>query len=60
MAPREGFEPPTDRLTADCSTAELPRTNTVFQWLYIKMCKMQATLSHSLIKTVFKDYFRRF
>ena len=25
MAPREGFEPPTDRLTADCSTTELPR-----------------------------------
>ena len=25
VAPREGFEPPTDRLTADCSTTELPR-----------------------------------
>ena len=25
LAPREGFEPPTDRLTADCSTTELPR-----------------------------------
>ena len=24
MAPRDGFEPPTDRLTVDCSTAELP------------------------------------
>ena len=24
MAPREGFEPPTKRLTAACSTAELP------------------------------------
>ena len=23
MAPTRGFEPPTDRLTADCSTAEL-------------------------------------
>ena len=26
MAPGEGFEPPTGRLTAVCSTAELPRT----------------------------------
>ena len=25
MAPRVGFEPTTDRLTADCSTTELPR-----------------------------------
>src|SRR3546814_14260342 len=25
MAPREGFEPPTGRLTAACSTTELPR-----------------------------------
>ncbi len=25
MAPRTGFEPVTDRLTADCSTTELPR-----------------------------------
>src|ERR1700720_4292538 len=25
MAPREGFEPPTNRLTADRSTTELPR-----------------------------------
>src|SRR5271157_216106 len=24
MAPRDGFEPPTNRLTAGCSTAELP------------------------------------
>jgi hypothetical protein len=28
MAPRAGFEPATDRLTADCSTAELPRNKT--------------------------------
>ena len=25
MAPRAGLEPATDRLTADCSTTELPR-----------------------------------
>ena len=25
MAPQVGFEPTTDRLTADCSTTELPR-----------------------------------
>jgi hypothetical protein len=25
MAPRVGFEPTTNRLTADCSTTELPR-----------------------------------
>src|SRR6187551_2331770 len=28
MAPGEGFEPPTNRLTADRSTAELPRNET--------------------------------
>ena len=28
MAPRAGFEPATDRLTVDCSTAELSR-NTI-------------------------------
>ena len=28
MAPGVGFEPTTDRLTVDCSTAELPRNNT--------------------------------
>ena len=44
MAPRDGFEPPTDRLTADCSTAELPRSS-----LYDEACnsegetKMQAS-----------------
>jgi hypothetical protein len=27
MAPRVGFEPTTNRLTAGCSTAELPRNN---------------------------------
>lgn len=27
MAPSVGFEPTTDRLTADCSTAELTRNN---------------------------------
>ena len=29
MAPEEGFEPPADRLTADCSTAELLRNGTI-------------------------------
>jgi hypothetical protein len=28
MAPGAGFEPAADRLTADCSTAELPRNMT--------------------------------
>ena len=27
LAPRVGFEPTTNRLTADCSTAELSRNN---------------------------------
>src|SRR5690606_15619729 len=27
LAPRVGFEPTTGRLTVDCSTAELPRSN---------------------------------
>ena len=30
MAPKVGLEPTTDRLTADCSTAELSRNKTVF------------------------------
>jgi hypothetical protein len=29
LAPRAGFEPATNRLTAGCSTAELPGTNAV-------------------------------
>lgn len=34
MAPREGFEPSAYRLTAGCSTAELPRNGAAFckQW----------------------------
>ena len=28
VAPRDGLEPPTNRLTADCSTTELPRNRT--------------------------------
>jgi hypothetical protein len=30
MAPRAGFEPATNRLTAGCSTAELPGNDTPF------------------------------
>jgi hypothetical protein len=29
LAPRAGFEPATNRLTAGCSTTELPGNNTV-------------------------------
>ena len=29
MAPQVGFEPTTDRLTADCSTTELLRNNLI-------------------------------
>lgn len=29
LAPRVGFEPTTDRLTADCSATELPRKMTI-------------------------------
>ena len=29
MAPQVGFEPTTDRLTADCSTTELLRNNII-------------------------------
>ena len=29
MAPRAGFEPATERLTAVCSTTELPRNNII-------------------------------
>jgi hypothetical protein len=32
MAPREGFEPPTKRLTAACSTTELPGNMGVKGW----------------------------
>src|SRR3546814_10290281 len=31
MAPRAGFEPATNRLTVDCSTAELPRNSPLGQ-----------------------------
>ena len=31
LAPKVGLEPTTDRLTADCSTTELLRNNTVSQ-----------------------------
>ena len=34
LAPRDGFEPPTKRLTISCSTAELPGTNTLARMLY--------------------------
>ena len=30
MAPWAGFEPATDRLTADCSTTELPRNEELY------------------------------
>ncbi len=35
MAPRAGFEPATDRLTADCSTTELPRNKQILlvRWI---------------------------
>ena len=36
LAPRVGFEPTTDRLTADCSATELPRKVT-----YIQKCEEQ-------------------
>ena len=35
MAPRAGFEPATNRLTAGCSTTELPR-NSALNWPYSK------------------------
>ena len=40
MAPRVGFEPTTDRLTADCSTTELPRINKK-QYTYFICYKQQ-------------------
>ena len=35
MAPREGFEPPTNRLTAGCSTAELSENKFLFIFISI-------------------------
>jgi hypothetical protein len=37
LAPRGGFEPPTFRLTAECSTVELPgiRTTHLFSFIFI-------------------------
>ena len=32
MAPRGGFEPPTNRLTVDCATAALPRNMFLSNW----------------------------
>ncbi len=34
LAPRDGFEPPAKRLTAACSTAELPGTSLLARLLY--------------------------
>jgi hypothetical protein len=39
MAPREGIEPPTNWLTANCSTAELPR-NAEKKDVIVKVCSM--------------------
>jgi hypothetical protein len=39
MAPRVGFEPTTDRLTADCSTTELPRIMNHSERWEIANCK---------------------
>ncbi len=44
MAPRVGFEPTTDRLTVDCSTAELPR-NTPPTRTRRPLCRQPTTLS---------------
>ena len=43
MAPRAGLEPATDRLTADCSTTELPRNT---NGLLIKKRKKNIRLSY--------------
>ena len=37
LAPRDGFEPPAKRLTAACSTAELPGTTSDVSSRYIAM-----------------------
>jgi len=54
MAPREGFEPPTDRLTADCSTTELPRKDG------LPIADTFAVLKPNLIHcaTKFKKFFK--
>lgn len=40
MAPRAGFEPATNRLTVDCSTAELSR-NTVANLMQFTGCDVK-------------------
>jgi site-specific DNA recombinase len=49
MAPRVGFEPTTDRLTVDCSTAELPR-NTPPKRTRRPLCRQPTTLSRGFCR----------
>ena len=44
MAPQAGFEPATDRLTADCSTTELPRNALTFERWQIANCARSGQL----------------
>ena len=54
LAPREGFEPPTDRLTADCSTTELPRKDVLP--IADSFAVLKPNLSHCATK--FKKFFK--
>ena len=44
MAPQVGFEPTTDRLTADCSTTELLRNNSCLATSYSHRGKTPTTI----------------
>lgn len=52
MAPRAGFEPATNRLTVDCSTAELSR-NTVANLMQFTGCDVKQELHFSGFFPVF-------
>jgi hypothetical protein len=46
LAPRVGFEPTTLRLTAECSTVELPRSVRCYDHYYSRPAKTKSTFNH--------------
>ena len=55
LAPRAGFEPATNRLTAGCSTAELPGTMATRALAYNKtICSLQSAKSAPAVPAAIK------
>lgn len=59
IAPRAGFEPATNRLTAECSTAELPRSDMCISrgvWNVVPLYRKMADFQLCYNTTVKKAY----